>query len=84
MHRMWAESHAEGAGLEDGVGEAARDVWGQPEQGLTMGGVTSARRNTGAGDDGQDIAGMLVEGGTRDVGTRDCKPRWTARAWTAV
>ena len=66
----------------------ARGVWGQPEQGLTMGGVTSAWRNTGVGNDRQDIAGILVEGGMRDVGAREAasldEPGWTAWAWTAV
>ena len=35
------------------------------------GGVTNARCNTGAGDDGQDIARMLVKGGMWDAGMRE-------------
>ena len=64
MRRMWAESHAEGARLDDSVGEAAWDVWGQPEQGLTTGGVTSTQHNTGAGDDGHSAIQVWATTGT--------------------
>ena len=73
VRQMWAKSHAEGAGLDDGMGEAARDVWGQPEQGLTMGGrqCDQCMAQYRCGRRRQDIAGMLVKGGTRDAGARE-------------
>ena len=41
------------------------------EQGLMTGGMINRWHNTCAGNDGQDIAGMLVEGGMQDMGVRE-------------